>query len=53
LVNDSTVELKDNNQTLVIKGVEQEVKGLYHCVVHNKLSEVQIGNAVNGTGKNI
>jgi hypothetical protein len=49
---DSTVELKDNNQTLVLKGVEQEMKELYYCVVHSKLSEMQIGTAVNITGKN-
>jgi hypothetical protein len=47
---DNTVELKDSNQTLVIKGVKQEMKGLYRCVVRNKLGEMQMGRAVNVTG---
>ncbi|XP_033610234.1 obscurin isoform X1 [Cryptotermes secundus] len=47
---DSTFELKDSNQTLVIKGVRQEMKGLYRCVVHNKLGEMQIRQVVNVTG---
>jgi hypothetical protein len=49
---DSTVELKDYNQTLVIKRVTQERKGMYRCVVHNKLGEMQMVGAVNVTGKN-
>jgi hypothetical protein len=50
LVKDSTVELKDSNQTLVIKGVKEEMKGMYRCVVHNKLGEMQMGRVVNVTG---
>jgi uncharacterized protein YodC (DUF2158 family) len=48
---DSTVELKENNQRLIIKGVTQETKGMYRCVVKNELAEVQMAAAVNVAGK--
>jgi uncharacterized protein YodC (DUF2158 family) len=47
---DSTVELKDGNQTLTIKDVKQETQGMYRCVVQNQLDEVQMAAAVNVTG---
>ena len=47
---DSTVELKDKNQTLTIKGVKQETEGMYRCVVQNQLAVVQMAAAVNVTG---
>jgi hypothetical protein len=49
---DSIVELKDNNQTLVIKREKQEMKGMYQCVVNNKLNKMEIGRSVKITGKN-
>jgi hypothetical protein len=47
---DSTVELMDNNQTLVIKGVKQEAGGMYRCVVQNQLAAVQMAAVVNVSG---
>jgi len=47
---DSTVELKDKNQTLTIKGVKQETEGMYHCEVQNQLGVVRMAAAVNVTG---
>jgi len=46
---DSTVELKDNNQTLTIKGVKPETAGRYRCVVKNQLAAVQIARTVKVT----
>jgi hypothetical protein len=46
----SAVELKDDNQTLTIKGVKPEAAGRYRCEVKNKLAEVQMAAAVNVTG---
>ncbi|XP_069689011.1 hemicentin-1-like isoform X2 [Periplaneta americana] len=39
--NDSTVEFRDNNQTLVIKDVKEEDKGVYRCVVWNNITEME------------
>jgi hypothetical protein len=50
LDSDSTVELKDYNQTLVINGVKTDMKGVYRCVVHNQLGEMQTLGTVNITG---
>jgi len=47
---DSTVELKDKNQTLIVKGVKKETEGMYRCVVQNQLAKVQMVAAVNVTG---
>jgi hypothetical protein len=47
---DSTVQLKDNNQTLTIRGVKQEAEGMYRCVVRNQLAVVQMAAAVDVTG---
>lgn len=52
LDSDSTVELKDYNQTLVINGVKTDMKGVYRCVVHNQLGEMQTLGTVNITGQN-
>jgi hypothetical protein len=47
---DSTVELKDDNQTLTIKGVKPETAGRYRCKVKNQMAAEEMVAAVKVTG---
>jgi hypothetical protein len=53
VITDANVEVKDKNQTLIIKVVKLEHNGTYHCKVWNPLGEVQAEGNVTIAGEDI
>ena len=52
VITDTSYELSDANQSLIIKMVKPEHGGMYTCLVRNELGEDRAEGPVTITGKN-
>ena len=52
VVSDTSYELSDTNQSLIIKMVKPEHGGMYSCSVRNELGEDTAEGPITITGKN-
>lgn len=53
MVTDASYELRDRNQSLIIKLVQPEHEGIFSCLVENELGKEQFEGNLTIAGKNI